>query len=402
MSHETLHTSARYSLGFSCVGHTYSHLFAPIFFVVALLLEAEFGLTHGEVVSLIVVGNVLFGVGAPIAGWVGDKWSASGMIAIYFFGVGSGMMLTGTAQSPTQLMVFLTVTGLFGSIYHPVGFAWLVSQVEKRGTAMGINGVFGTVGPSVAALSAGVLSDLISWRAAFIIPGALVFLTGVAFLALRHRGIIHDATTERVAEHRATKHEMVRTILVLAVTMLCTGLVYQTSSAALPKVFSERLIGFAGEGVFGIGAMVALVYVVAGAVQLVAGRMCDKYSLKLIYILAFTAQIPVMVLAAQVSGGGLLFATLVLISANQAALPVENTLIARYAPKDWRALAFGLKFILAFGVSSLGVLLEGSLYDMTGGFYWLFIVLACIATVGMTVGWLLPSDPKTAQPQAAQ
>ena len=393
--------SSRLSLGFSCVGHTFSHLFAPIFFVVALLLEAEFNLTHGEVVSLIVAGNVLFGLGAPVAGWISDKWSASGMIAVYFFGVGAGMILTGLAQSPFQLMAFLTLTGLFGSIYHPVGFAWLVSQVEKRGAALGLNGVFGTVGPSVAALSAGVLTDLISWRAAFIVPGAVVFLTGLAFLALRHRGVIHDATVELVAEHTATKRDVVRTVMVLAVTMLCTGLIYQTTSPALPKVFSERLSDFAGEGVFGIGAMVAMVYVVAGAVQLIAGRMCDKYSLKLIYILAFVSQIPFLILAAQLGGGGLMFAAFVLVSANQAALPVENTLIARYAPKDWRALAFGLKFILAFGVSSLGVLLEGTLYDFTGGFYWMFIVLACIATVGLAVGWLLPSENKV-QPLAAE
>jgi len=33
--------SARLSLGFSCVGHAYSHLFAPIFYVVVLALEKD-------------------------------------------------------------------------------------------------------------------------------------------------------------------------------------------------------------------------------------------------------------------------------------------------------------------------------------------------------------------------
>jgi len=386
--------TARWSLAFSCVGHTYSHLFAPIFFVVALLLEAEFNLTHGEVVSLIVAGNVMFGVCAPLSGWLSDKWSASAMIGVYFFGLGAGMVLCGLAQTPVQLMIFLTLTGVFGSIYHPVGFAWLVSQVEKRGTALGINGVFGTLGPSVAALSAGVLSAAFTWRAAFIVPGAIVFATGIAFWVLRQRGIIHDAAIERVGEPTPPKHEVVRTIIVLAVTMLCTGLIYQTSSPALPKLFSERLTAFADDSVLGIGAMVALVYVVAGAVQLVAGRLSDTYSLKALYMLAFVSQIPFLILAAQWTGGGLMIAALVMVSANQAALPVENTLIARYAPKDWRALAFGLKFILAFGVSSLGVLLEGTLYDLTGGFSIIFIVLACIATVGLAVSWLLPSQSK--------
>ena len=72
---------------------------------------------------------------------------------------------------------------------------------------------------------------------------------------------------------------------------------------------------------------------------------------------------------------------LIMVTINVGALPAENSLVARYAPSQWRGLAFGLKFILAFGVSGLGVLLEGKLYDYTGDFYWLFIILACVATV---------------------
>jgi MFS transporter, FSR family, fosmidomycin resistance protein len=51
--------TARVALAFSCLGHAYSHLFAPIFYVVVLTLEHEFTLTHGAAVALIVVGNVL-------------------------------------------------------------------------------------------------------------------------------------------------------------------------------------------------------------------------------------------------------------------------------------------------------------------------------------------------------
>ncbi|MCR4378228.1 MAG: MFS transporter [Rhodospirillales bacterium] len=385
--------SSRMTLVFSCVGHTYAHLFAPTFFVVALTLENELGMTHGEVISLIVLGNMLYGLAAPLSGWLGDKWSAAGMMALYYFGLGAGMILTGLATSNVQMVIFLSLTGIFGSIYHPVGFAWLVSQVEKRGQALGINGVFGSIGPSIAALSAGVLTDLISWRAAFIVPGMLIAATGVVFLFFLKKGIVHDRETVPVVHHQASRGEVMRVIAVLAVTMLCTGLIYQSTSPALPKIFSERLVDFAGGGVFGIGAMVALVYIAAGSVQIIAGRMCDRYPLKRVYLLAFIVQIPFLILAAQFGGGLLLFAALVMVSSNQAALPVENTLVARYAPKDRRALVFGLKFIIAFGFSGLGVWLEGAIYDATGGLHWLFMILAALATVGFAVSWLLPDDP---------
>lgn len=387
-------TSSRVALAFSSIGHTYSHLFAPTFFVVALALEAEMGMTHGEVIALIVLGNMLFGLAAPVSGWLGDKWSPAGMMALYYFGLGSGMILTGLAQTPAQMVVFLSVTGIFGSIYHPVGFAWLVSQVEKRGQALGINGVFGSIGPSVAALSAGVLTDAISWRAAFIVPGVLIVLTGVAFYALLKRDVIHDREIAPHVTHASTKGEVLRVIAVLAITMLCTGLIFQSTSPALPKMFSERLADFGSDGVFGIGALVALVYVVSGGFQIIAGRLCDRYPLKRIYILAFLSQVPFLILAAQFGGGILLFAALVMVAANQAALPVENTLVARYAPKERRALAFGLKFIIAFGFSGLGVWLEGFIYDATGGLHWLFMLLAAVALVGFSTAWLLPDERK--------
>ena len=388
--------SAKYSLAFSCIGHTFAHLMAPIFFVVALTLETEMGLTHGEVVSLIVLGNVLYGVGAPLAGWLADKWSAAGMMSLYYFGVGSGMMLTSYAQTPLQLAGCLTVTGLFGSIYHPVGFAWLVSQVKKRGAALGLNGVFGTVGPSVAALSAGFLTDTFSWRAAFFVPGFLIFATGILFFIMMKRDIIHDRPMADEVHHKAERGEIVRAILVLAVTMLCTGLIYQTLSPALPKLFSDRLAELTGygtgQGVLGVGMLVAAVYIVAGGMQLIVGRMCDRYPLKWLYIGAYFVQIPFLVLASQMGGAVLLVVVFIMVSGNQASLPVENSLVARYAPPNWRALAFGLKFILAFGVSGLGVLLEGKIYDLTGGFDWLFIILACLAVVGFCGGWLLPNE----------
>jgi len=394
MSDQQSQLSSRLTLAFSCVGHTYSHLFAPIFFVVALTLESELGLTHGEVISLIVLGNILYGFAAPLAGWLADKWSAAGMMALYYFGLGTGMILTGLSTSTTQMVVFLSISGIFGSIYHPVGFAWLVSQVEKRGQALGINGVFGAIGPAVAVLLAGALTDAFSWRMAFIVPGGLVFCTGILFFILLKKGIVHDRETVPEISHQASRGEVMRVITVLSVTMMCTGLIYQSMAPALPKVFSERLSAFAGDGVFGIATLLALVYVTAGMFQILVGRMCDRYPLKRVYLLAFLFQIPFLILAAQFGGGLLMFAAVMMVSANQASLPVENTLVARYAPKDRRALVFGLKFIIAFGFSGIGVWLEGAIYDATGGLYWLFIVLAALATVGFVVSWLLPTEPK--------
>ncbi|MCW8951946.1 MAG: MFS transporter, partial [Rhodospirillales bacterium] len=364
--------SSRLSLVFSCIGHSYSHLFAPIFYVVALTLEGELGLTHGEVITLIVAGNVLFGFGAPLAGWLGDRWSATGMMALFFMGCGGGMVMTGFAGSPFMIGVWLAVTGLFASIYHPVGFAWLIRNAVNRGTALGINGVFGGIGPAVAALSAGVLTETFGWRSAFIVPGAVMIATGLVFLLLIIRGLIVENKTPLRSDPPVSGRDRVNAFVVLMITMLCTGLIYQSTQAALPKMFDVRLQDMVNSGVMGVSAMVAVIYLTAGAMQVVAGRLADRYPLKTVYLIAFFLQAPILFLVALSSGTFLFIAALAMVTANVGALPAENSLVARFAPSHWHGLAFGLKFIFAFGISGLGARLEGVLYDQTGGFFWLF------------------------------
>jgi MFS family permease len=235
---------ARLALAFSCLGHAYAHLFQPIFFVVALPLEATWGLSHGEVIALILIGNILYGVAAPLAGWLGDRWSMTGMMVLFFFGTGFGMIATGLTRSPAQMAAALAATGLFAAIYHPVGIAWLVRNAGALGKALGINGVFGGIGPAAAALSAGLLTDHFGWRAAFVVPGALVTLTGLVVLGLAVAGRLVEHKADRIERPSPPQDQVVRTFVVLAGTMLCTSLIYQATQAALPKLFSERI----GEG----------------------------------------------------------------------------------------------------------------------------------------------------------
>ena len=394
--------SARLSLGFSGIGHTYSHLFQPIFYVAALALEKDLNLTHGSVVMLVVGGNVMMGVAAPFAGWLGDRWSSVGMMALFFAGTGFGMVMTGFAEGPLMIAVWLGVTGFFASIYHPVGMAWVVRNAKSRGKALGVNGLFGGLGPAGGALMAGALIDLVDWRAAFYVPGAAVAVTGAVFLVFVAAGAITDSKVDRKPDPPAPKRDRVRAFLVLSITMLCTGLIYQATQPALPKVFSERLAEMVSGGVFGISVFVAAVYLTAGALQIIGGHLADRYPLKTVYLVGFVLQVPLLFAAASLAGTPLALLAIVMVAVNVGSLPAENMLVARYAPSQWRGVAYGLKFILVFGVSGMGVIMEGVLYDLSGDFYWLFAILAAIAAAAATVCFLLPAEERRPAPLAAE
>ena len=257
--------SSRLAISFSWVGHTYSHLFTPIFFtLVPLALEAHLGLSHGETVSLIVVGNTLFGFAAPLAGWLADRWSSVGMMALFYLGTGAGMIMVGFADTPFGIAFGLGVTGLFASIYHPVGVAWLVKVAHNPGTALGINGSFGGMGAALGTVITGALITVFGWRFAYILPGATVLATGAIFVVCILRGWISDTdTSHRRPAPPASRADTIRVVAVLAFVMLCGGMIFHATGPALPKAFA---LDFStdGEGVMTVAYLVGLAYAAGG------------------------------------------------------------------------------------------------------------------------------------------
>ena len=324
------------------------------------------------------------------------------MIGVFFIGTGAAMVMTGLSETGPEIAFWLAATGIFASIYHPVGLAWLIRNAVNKGLALGFNGLFGGLGPAIAALSAGALIEIYGWQAAFIIPGAVVMATGGLYWGLIARGLIVETKTDLKPMPSVTGSDRFRVFMVLAVTMLGTGLIYQATQAAMPKLFSERLVEWTGGGVMAVSSVVAAVYVVGGLMQIIGGRLADIYPLKTVYLCAFLLQIPFLFGAGILGGPALVVVALFMVSINTGSLPTENVLVARYAPARWRSLAFGLKFVLALGVSGLGVLLEGTFYDLTGGFYWVFTLLAAIAFVSLAIATLLPAEKLQAARAAAE
>jgi len=158
------------------------HLFTAFYFVIALTLEDAWQLEYHELIELWALGALLVGFAALPAGWLGDRWSAAGMMVIFFLGLGAAGIVCGLVDGPAAMFAGLTALGVAAAIYHPVGIAWLVRNSKSRGKALGINGAFGGLGVAGAGLLAGALIDGFGWRAAFIVPGVFCLVTGLAFL----------------------------------------------------------------------------------------------------------------------------------------------------------------------------------------------------------------------------
>ena len=248
----------------------------------------------------------------------------------------------------------------------------------------------------------GALAQTIGWRAAFVIPGALCAATGLALLfCIRGGRRVRGPQVEHWTEPEAARSDVVRTFIVLSFTMLADGTISQAIPVALPKAFAAGLTGLTDGGTLDAGGFVTLVFLVAATAQLVGGWLADRFALKAVYVFAWAVQVPLFCIAAQARDVPLLAAMIAVNYLGVLSVPAENALLARDSPAHWRATAFGAKFLLALGVSTIGVKLVAVIYDGAGSFAPLWLTLAGCAAFVAAAGLFLPGRLRRLSPVLA-
>jgi MFS transporter, FSR family, fosmidomycin resistance protein len=140
------------------------------------------------------------------------------------------------------------------------------------------------------------------------------------------------------------------------------------------------------------------VFLIAATAQLAGGWLADRFAMKAVYVLAWAAQVPLLVIAMHAHNVPLLGAMIAVNYLGVLSVPAENALLARYSPPQWRATAFGAKFLLALGVSTIGVKLVAVIYDGAGNFAPLWLTLAGCAGFVAAAGLFLPGRLRSTAP----
>ena len=352
------------------------HMFAAFYFVIILSLEQEWKFSYDELISLWTLGALLIGLGALPAGLLSDRWSRSSMMVIMFFGMGLSSILCGLSNEKFLLFIGLSFLGLSCSIYHPVGIAWVVNATDKKGRALGINGIFGGVGIGSGAFIAGLLIKYFGWKFAFILPGIISLIIGVILLFFIFNSLISfENLKAKDLEEKNSSNDLVIIACIMLFSMFALGLTFQISQTSIPKVFDIRIENIS---TFAIGSTIGIIYGIAGLMTFVGGLMADKFSLKKIYVIGIAAQAPCYFFIAYFSGIPLIFVFLIAAMFNSSILPTENILLAKFTPEKYHGLIYGVKFIVAFGSAPIAVFLISKIYEKTQEFTNLFYICSTL------------------------
>ncbi|MEM8951587.1 MAG: MFS transporter, partial [Pseudomonadota bacterium] len=220
------------------IGHFLDHLFMLIFATVAALaLYLEWGIGYGELLAYATPGFFAFGVFALPAGWLADRWSRDGMMVVFFIGIGLASMATSFATTPLQVGIGLFVIGMFAAIYHPVGLAIVTMKWKNTGMRIAANGVWGNLGVASAALITGYLIDHGGWRLAFLLPGFVSVMLGIAYMALRHNDIRAELAASKgptagtdQAPARLQRSLLLRVSSIVFLTTAVSSIIFQSTT----------------------------------------------------------------------------------------------------------------------------------------------------------------------------
>ncbi len=378
------------------VGHFLDHLFMLIFATAAALaLASDWNMSYGQLIAYATPGFVAFAVFTIPAGWLADRWSREGMMAVFFIGIGASSAATALATTPLQMAAGLFAIGMFAAIYHPVGIALVVHGRTRTGVPIAVNGIFGNLGVASAALITALLIDNIGWRSAFVWPGVVSIMLGFVYIMVV-RGRSAEARVRaqpggagEMASLALDRATMIRVLVIVLVTSSLGGLIFQSTTFSLPKVFDEQL-GALAVSATAVGSYAFIAFAIASIGQLVVGYLVDRMPVRRVFMVVAALQAALFSLMPGLTGWSALFVAVAFMFAVFSQIPINDVLIGRVARSDWRARVYALRYTINFSIIASSVPLIGWIHGRWG-FDTLFVLLAVTAVGILVAVTLLPA-----------
>ncbi len=360
-------------IALTSVGHALCHAAELTVTGMFLALMADFDLAENVVTSLGMLGFLLMGVGAVPVGYWTDRWGSRRVLTVYFFGLAAAGLVVALAPTAWALAAALTGLGAALSLYHPAALAMIAHGCRRRGRAMGINGVAGSIGIAVGP-SLGILAvKLGSWQLAYLFLGGLSLISGIAMLCFRFEEAAETTPApEANGTAAAPARPEARGIWLLYLAMMLGGFNYRSLTTALPTYLET----------FGRHADVLcfLILAVGGCIgQFGGGHHADRAAPARLYVILIAAMVPLALLMALGNQVVFVLAAAVLAVCMFAQQPLENTILAGATSARRRSTLYGLKFMLSFGVGALGAQVVGFVWQETNSLAPVFSLIAASA-----------------------
>jgi len=385
-------SQAKKIIAYINIAHFIDHYAMLIFAAAVIVIAPTFNMKYGELLPYATPGFIAFGAGSLLTGWLGDKWSRRNMMAIFFFGMSLTLLGTSLIQTPLQLGIMLLLIGMIASIYHPVGTSMLVSNADKLGKEIGINGVWGNAGVASSALITGIITQYFGWRIAFLVPAVICMAVGFLYLRTIPSSVDLIIKKSSISSPRVSKSVMIWVMASLVITVIASSITFNVITVALPKLFQERLSSFTTNTAT-LGSITFFVYLSGALAQYIIGNLLDRYPLKRIFLPLAIVIVPTLYLSSLMNDYWLIFLAIIFIVGIFGQVTVNDTMLGKYTADEWRGRAYAARYFLGFTAAGLSVGLVSILYNQ-GGFDLMLKAIAGLSLLTVVGAIIFPKEKR--------
>jgi len=364
-------------------------------------LQAAFGWSRTLVSGASSVAFLSMGIGGVIAGSLNDRFGPRSILTFSSISLGLGYILMSQMRAPWQLYLLYGLLVGIGFATHDVITLSTVARwfVRRRGMMTGLVKVGTGGGQLVIPLLAAAMIARIGWRPAYLVIGILSLVALIAVAQMMRRdpqgmdlqpdGDPPQAPLERqsVPVSSLTLSAAARTLtfwsLCIAEFMIF-GCLLTTIVHIVPHARDLGLQPTTAAGVLStIGGVSMLGRIVMGTAN---DRIGGKRSL----ILGLTLLIISLVWLQASASAWMLFVFAVLYGfAHGALFTVMSPTVAEFFGTASHGLIFGMVLFSGTLGGSLGPLIAGYIFDLSGAYRAAFITLTVMACIGLILAALI-------------
>ncbi|MEO2036356.1 MAG: MFS transporter [Planctomycetaceae bacterium] len=349
--------------------HATVHLLEQSIASVEQVISTDFGLNLRQSGSLGFALRLPYGIGAIFAGLIADRFGEKRILVLYL--IGAALTCCGFSAATDASIVYMLLIGLgtCASMYHPAGLALLANATTPatRPRALGIHGIFGSLGIASAPFIAGLVLSLRegAWKEYYLLLGALSAGLGAIMIWKLNPVREKTADTTRLRPHDDPHQFQMIPYLLLVSSAAISGLIYGGVLHFLPRYLEESgaLQGLVGSTSASAGNFAAAMALACGAAgQWTAGRLAIARVLPVQLAIVYASNAPLLVWMAYADGTSRLLAAGIWAFFHFMNQPLYNALVAEFMSVGRRSFGFGFSNMMGFGVGALGPKLV-ALYD---------------------------------------
>ena len=356
-------------------------------------ITKDLGVSREAFGLAIALANLVWGLGAPLAGAISDKFGAGRVIVVGALSTMLGLYLMQVATSETALLVsgVLLGVGISGTgITSLIGVVGRNVPPERRTSAIAAVSIGGGLGVLIALPYTHIVIEWLGWKASLLVlaaTAAIMLPLGWPLAGKPRVEVVAHPQSVGEALREAFSH---RSFWLLTAGFFVCGFHLAFYGLHLPAYVADlgmpSSVAPTALTLVGISNMVGI---------WLAGKwgqhLPKHYGLSLIYFaravvflgFLYLPTTPLTVITLSVLLGFLWLST----------VPLTSALVATFFGPAWMSMLYGFVFLSHQIGSFVGVWFAGRLFDLTGSYdtmWWLSVALGVFAAL---INWPIKEQP---------